>query len=302
VVFPSFPLATVFPVSNVLAVAVLFSAIFTGAEVTVTVHVAVKLPSCVVTVMVAVPAATPVTKPEVLTVATAVLPEIHDIVLFVAFDGMTVAVNWLVLATPIETVAGLSDTPVTATLAAATVTAQVAVLAPSCVVAVIVAVPAAMAVTKPEVFTIAMAVLPELHVTVLLVAFAGRTVAVNWLVPPATMEAVVGLTLTLVTAIGAAVTVMADVAVKLPYCVVAVIVEVPTATALTNPLELTVATEVLPELHITVLSVAVVGATVAVNWLVAPATIDAVTGLTLTPVTGTLAVEPHTLNSKKLVQ
>ena len=60
----------------------------------------------------------------------------------------------------------LTDTPVTRTVAeAVTVTAQTAVLAPSTVVTVILAEPAATAVTKPLALTVATAVLLELHVT-----------------------------------------------------------------------------------------------------------------------------------------
>src|SRR5659263_150546 len=62
----------------------------TGA-VTVTVQVAVKLPCAVVTVIVAVPAATGVTTPPA-TVATAALLDDHVTILFVAYEGPTVAV------------------------------------------------------------------------------------------------------------------------------------------------------------------------------------------------------------------
>ena len=85
-------------------------------DATVTAQVDVKPPSCVVTVMVAVPAATAVTKPELFTVATAVLLELQVTVLFVALEGATVSVNWLVPPYGIEAVVGLTDTPVTATV------------------------------------------------------------------------------------------------------------------------------------------------------------------------------------------
>ena len=68
-------------------------------------------------------------------------------------------------------------TPVT--VMGLTVTAQVAVLLPSVVLTVIVAVPTAMAVTTPEVETVATDVLLEVHVTDLSVAFDGLTVAVR---------------------------------------------------------------------------------------------------------------------------
>ena len=61
-----------------------------------------------------------------------------------------------------------------------TVTAQVAVLLePSAALAVMVALPLATAVTKPFASTVATEVLLLLHVTLLLVAFSGVTVAVS---------------------------------------------------------------------------------------------------------------------------
>jgi hypothetical protein len=62
-------------------------------------------------------------------------------------------------------------------------------------------------------------------------------------VPPIRIDAVVGLTVTPVTRIG--LTVMVEVAVKLPSAVVAVMVAVPTEIPVTNPLVLTVAIDVL---------------------------------------------------------
>src|SRR5687767_5578428 len=64
-----------------------------GVVVTVIADVAVLPPSCVVTVIVALPAATPVTRPLLLTVATEELLVDHVTVLFVALEGDTVAVN-----------------------------------------------------------------------------------------------------------------------------------------------------------------------------------------------------------------
>ena len=82
----------------------------------VTPHVAVLFPSAVVTVIVADPKATPVTRPVELTVATAVLPELQLTALFVAFAGDTVAVNCVVADGTIDTLAGLMETPVTGTV------------------------------------------------------------------------------------------------------------------------------------------------------------------------------------------
>ncbi len=78
-----------------------------------------------------------------------------------------------------DAVVGATVTPVTGTTILVTVTAHEAVLAPSCVVAVMVALPAETAVTRPDAFTVAIAGLLELQVIVLFVAFAGETVAVN---------------------------------------------------------------------------------------------------------------------------
>jgi len=86
--------------------------------------------------MVAVPAFLAVTTPEALTVATAVLDEDQDTVLFEAFAGVTVAFNVVVLPTARVTLAGDTNTPVTGWV---TVTVEVAVLAPSTVVTVITA-------------------------------------------------------------------------------------------------------------------------------------------------------------------
>ena len=67
--------------------------------------------------------------------------------------------------------------------------------------------------------------------------------------PPINMDAVVGLTVTPVTKIGF--TVMTEVAVLEPSCVVTVIVAVPTLTPVTSPVALTVATAVLLLLQVT---------------------------------------------------
>ena len=57
--------------------------------------------------------------------------------------------------------------------------AQVAVLLPSTVVTVIVALPAETPVTKPLLFTVATEVLLLLQVTLLSVALAGKTISVS---------------------------------------------------------------------------------------------------------------------------
>jgi hypothetical protein len=140
------------------------------------------LPSVVVTVIVAFPAATAVTKPLDETLATESALLLHVTVLFVALEGATVAVNVSVLPTARLVDVLFNVTPVTAT--GVTVTMQVAVILPSAVLTVIVALPAAMAVTNPLDETVATEVELLLHVTDLLVALEGATVALNVSVPP----------------------------------------------------------------------------------------------------------------------
>lgn len=174
----------------------------TATVVTVTAQMAVLLPSWVVTVTVAVPAATAVTRPLVFTVAIAVLLDDQLTVLLVALLGAMVAVSCCVPPTETDAVVGIMVTPVTGMLVALTVIADVAVRALSLVVAVIVAVPAAIAVTKPDVLTVATAVLLDDHVTPVTVAFDGTSVAVSCCVPFTARLALVGLTVTPVTGTG----------------------------------------------------------------------------------------------------
>jgi len=115
---------------------------------TVIVAVAVKFPSTVVTVIVAVPCPTAVTTPFD-TVATAVLFVVQVTFWSVAVTGAMVAVK-VVAAPSINVVAvGAIDTLVTATAVSDTVITLVAVWLPSAVVTVMVAVPADSAVTTP---------------------------------------------------------------------------------------------------------------------------------------------------------
>jgi hypothetical protein len=96
--------------------------------------------------MVAFPVDTALTVPPD-TVATAGALVLHDTFLFVALEGATVAVKVSVLPTVIVVDDLFKVTPVTETVPTVTVTEQVAVLLPSCVVTVIIALPADTAVT-----------------------------------------------------------------------------------------------------------------------------------------------------------
>ena len=261
----------------------------TFAAVTVTVQVAVLPPSLVFTVIVAVPAAFAVTTPEEETVATEVLLEDQVTDLSVAFEGVIVADKVWVSPTVMDMDVLLRLTPVTETLAAVTVTVQVAVLPPSLVLTVIVAVPAAFAVTTPEEETVATDALLEDQVTDLSVAFEGVIVADKVCVSPTVMDMDVLLRLTPVTETLAAVTVTVQVAVLPPSLVLTVIAVVPAVLAVTTPEEDTVATEVLLEDQATDLSVAFEGVIVAVRVCVSPSVIVRDVLSRLTPETDILA-------------
>jgi hypothetical protein len=127
------------------------------------------------------------------------------------------------------------------------------------------------------------------QVTVLLVAVLGKTVALSWRVLLVKRPELVGLRLTPVTAV-VVVTVMAEIAVKPPSAVVAVIVAVPAATPVTRPEELTVATVLALLVQVRAVLVALVGANVAASCWVLPIAMLVLVGLRLTPVTATGAV------------
>jgi hypothetical protein len=106
------------------------------------------------------------------------------------------------------------------------------------------------AVARPDAETVAVAVLPDVHVTVRPVSTfpsASFSVALNCKVDPLGTFTEVGVTVTVAT--GASVTVTTDV----PDCdsLVAVMVDVPGRSPDTTPLEETLATRVLLELHVT---------------------------------------------------
>ena len=129
--------------------------------------------------MVAVPAAIPVTFPE-LTAATEVLED-FQVTDWVELVGFTVAVRVAVSPVSIDSVELLRVMEVVLTSEVETVTVHVPLTNPE--VAVIVAVPAATAVTTPELETVATKVLEDFQVT-LWSAVEGRTVAVSVVVPP----------------------------------------------------------------------------------------------------------------------
>jgi hypothetical protein len=139
---------------------------------------------------------------------------------------------------PTGTLALGGDTVTEPTASAVTVAVAVP-LFPS-LVAVIVAVPGPVPVTRPVEFTVAIASLLDDHVTtrfVTVVPFRSFTVVVNWTLCPTNSGFVDGATVTLPTGTGTTVTVD----VPLLPSLVAVIVAVPSATAVTTPLAETLA-------------------------------------------------------------
>ena len=130
---------------------------------TVTCVVAVLLPSTVAAVIVATPGFLANTLPLSSTNAILISEELQLIDLLSALPGVTVAV--MVKLSPSVTVLLVGSTvmPVTDTAFFCTVTAVVAVLPPSAVLAVIVALPACLPVTLPLLSTAATAASDELQ-------------------------------------------------------------------------------------------------------------------------------------------
>src|SRR5437879_42045 len=215
----------------------------------VTVIAAVPLCPSLVAVIVAEPAATPVTSPLPLTVATPVLLLAHVTTRPVSAAPLAsfgVAESCTVCPTCTLGVAGLTVTDATGTLV--TVSAEVP-FTPS-LVAVIVAEPAATPLTTPLPLTVATAELLLAHVTTRPVNTAPPAsfgVAESRTVCPTCTLGAAGLTVT--DATGAFTVVIA--VVPLMPSMVAVIVVGPAAMPLTSPLPSTVATPALLLTHVT---------------------------------------------------
>ena len=143
-------------------------------------------------------------------------------------------------------------------------------LLPSCVVAVIVAVPLETAVTTPLSETVATLEFDDDQERAWSVAFTGVIVAVKVVVPPILVKVSVTGSVTLVTKIFAVTVTMQLSDLLLPSVEVAVMVAFPLETAVTTPLAETVATAAFEEDQASVLFVALPGATIAVNTVVAP--------------------------------
>jgi len=241
-----------------------------------------------VAVIVAEPTATPGTNPLPLTVATPALfvAQVIDRPLNgFPFASLGVAVSCTVCPTVTLAVAGLTITDATGTL----VTVMAAVLVALSHAAVMMAVPAASAVTSPVPFTVATPGLLLVHVTTRPVntfPFASFGVAPSCTVCPTMILAVAGLTVTEATGTPFTVTV----AVPLLPSLVAVIDAEPGATPDTSPLPFTVATAALLLDHVTTRpdsGTPLASRGVAVSCTVCPADTLADAGLTATDATGT---------------
>ena len=259
----------------------------TSAAFTVTLQVAVLPPSLVVTVMVASPSAFALTLPLSSTVATASLSDAQLTLLSVASSGFTVAVR--VASSPTIRVSSLLSrlTLSTATPLALTVTAQLALFAPSLVVTVTAVVPGALATTLPLSSTLATEGSELLQLTSLSVASAGDTVAVRVASSPTSRLSSLLSRLTLSTATAFASTVTAQVAVLPPSLVFTVMVAEPAFTPVTTP-SATDATASSELLQLTLLSAASSGLTVAVSVTLSPSLMVTSTMSRLTPLTATL--------------
>src|SRR6059058_1958114 len=254
----------------------------------VTVMAAVPLFPSLVALIVMEPGVTPLTRPLVLTVATAVLELDHVTVRPESGfppASLGVPVSCTVWPACTEAEGGVTSTDATGT--GVTVIAEVP-LFPS-LVAVIVAVPGVTPDTSPLLLTVATAVLELDHVTVRPESGfppASLGVPVSCTVWPACTDAEGGVTSTVAT--GTFVTVTDEV--PLFPSLVAVIVAVPGVTPDTSPLLLTVATAVLELDHVTVRperGAPLASFGVAVSCTVWPACTDAEGGVTSTVATGT---------------
>ena len=252
-------------------------------SLTVIEQLAVIPPSSVFTVTTAVPVLIAVTLPSS-TVATDGSSDDHVTFLFVAFSGLTVAVNTITSPSTISKDVLFKETPVTAYTLAWTFTEQVAVLPPSSVVTVIVALPFETAVTLPS-CTVATDELSEVQIRFLLVAFSGVIVAVKVATSPSVSSIDVLSKTTPVTGYFLSLTVIEQLAVIPPSSVFTVTTAVPLLRAVTLPSS-TVATDGSSDDHVTFLFVAFSGLTVAVNTITSPSTISREVLFKDTPVTG----------------
>jgi len=253
-----------------------------GGAVTVNVVDPTTLP--LVALIVDVPAFTAVARPAALIVATVVVPDAHVAVLVRSCVELSlnvpVAVNCCVFPTGMDGFAGV--TAIDESTAAVTVNVVDPTTLP--LVALIVDVPIFRVVANPAALIVEIVVVPDAHVALLVRSFVELSlnvpVAVNCCVLPAGTDGFAG-----VTAIDdnvAAVTVKVVDPTTAPL--VALIVDVPTFTAVAKPAALIVAFAGVPDAHVTELVRSCVelslNVPVAVNCCVFPAASDGFAGVT----------------------
>jgi len=235
--------------------------------------------------MVEEPAATPVARPPLLTVAVGVLDEVQvtcEVISWVVeSEYVPVAMNCWVLAAAMLAVAGV--TAIEDRVTAVTVRVAVPEILPE--VALMVTLPAALALARPLLLIVALVVLDELQVTCVVISRVVESeyvpVAKYCRVVPTTLVAVAGVT-AIEDNVTAAVTVRVAVPEILPE--VALMVEVPAALAVATPLLAIVAVVVLDELQVTCVVMSRVAPSEyvpeAANCWVAPTALLAVAGVT----------------------
>jgi len=276
------------------------STVATGLFVTVT----VALPLCpsLVAVIVADPAAFAVTSPLALTVATTVLLLAHVTTRPASgapLESRGVAVNCPVCATVRPRLAGVTSTLATGVATGWLVTLTAALPLRPSLVAVIVADPAAFAVTSPLPSTVATAVLLLAHVTTRPVSGApleSRGVAVNWPVCATVRLRLAGVTSTVATGAGTGSLVTLTAAPPLRPSLVAVIVADPPAFAVTSPVPSTVATPGLSLAHVTARLGRAFPAEsrgMAASCAVCPTCTLTLAGVTVTEATGRRRIRTH---------
>jgi hypothetical protein len=222
------------------------------ADVTVRVAPGEVTPLCVAAIVV-VPAAIPVAIPEALMIAAEVFVELQATLLVkfwvVWLLKVPVAVYAWVLPAAINAVAGV--TAIDTSTGGVMVSVAPGEVMPFCA-AVIVVVPVATPVARPEMLIVAAGVFEEVHVTLFVkfwvVWLLNVPVAAYACVLPAAMDAVNGVTAMDTSTAGVTVSVTpGDVT---PACV-AVIIVVPAASPVATPEALMIAAEVFAELHVT---------------------------------------------------
>lgn len=220
--------------------------------------------------MVALPFTKAVTRPFELTVATDSSELVQKTVFVVASAGKTVATS---VSAPHSLRLVLENERNTEVTDWVTVTVQTSEEAEP-EVAVMSALPALRALTRPLWFTVATDLSLEFQVSVLSVAVLGATVALRLRLEPALRLTSLAERATPVTSTRpevAAITVRSQEAGLEPSWVMTLMVALPALRALTRPVEPTVATEASLVVQATVLFVALVGRTVAARLAVLPA-------------------------------